>query len=80
MGSVRSCLLKSRWAGRFPCSCLSMPRSLHPTFDPTAAAAAAALPQEVPLFGQLMLGGAPAHAAERRWLLQLLLGGLRSAG
>ncbi|GAB4818251.1 hypothetical protein N2152v2_005297 [Parachlorella kessleri] len=33
--------------------------------------------QEVPLFGQLMLGGAPQHASERRWLLQLLLAGLR---
>lgn len=33
--------------------------------------------QEVPLFGHLMLGGSPQHTAERRWLLQLLLGGLR---
>lgn len=36
-------------------------------------------PQEVPLLGQLLLAGGQQHAAERRWLLQLLLAGLRGA-
>ncbi|PRW57763.1 Nucleolar pre-ribosomal-associated 1,N-terminal [Chlorella sorokiniana] len=34
---------------------------------------------EVPLLGQLLLAGGQQHAAERRWLLQLLLAGLRSS-
>lgn len=35
--------------------------------------------QEVPLLGQLLLAGGQQHASERRWLLQLLLAGLRGA-
>jgi hypothetical protein len=60
-------------------SVLSPHSPYHSPHPPTLSTPHPPPSQEVPLLGQLLLAGGQAAAAERRWLLALLLAGLRTA-
>ncbi|KAL4434021.1 hypothetical protein ABPG75_000462 [Micractinium tetrahymenae] len=53
--------------------------AMYPAVNKQVTRRATLATSDMPLLGQLLMSGGQQHAAERRWMLQLLLAGLRSS-